>query len=327
MIGTIKVMLLYSDRTLFDPPLISIVTPCFNRAEFVLDAIESVSQQDYPCVEHIIIDGGSRDGTLEILARYPNLRVVSERDQGIYDALNKGLSLARGEVIGFLNTDDLYEPGIFRLIAEEFKRYPYVDAVVGEATIFRDDLEGHRLPVAKFPSVQQNALLNRATEGAPIFNAWFFRKRLFDKLGVFDTSYLYVADREFLIRMAFQPARFASVDRQVYNYRMHPGSITLSGKPSGEDRWMFESCALAKRYLDLDSLNPNARKCFQVWHSQMTTEQILTAWAKKAPLRMIRYAFAGLRYSPLGWPKIFTDQVIRRGSVWLRKTSRTGKIL
>jgi hypothetical protein len=174
--------------------------------------------------------------------------------------------------------------------------------------------------------VQQNELLMRATEGAPIFNAWFFRKRLFNQLGVFDTSYLYVADREFLIRMAFQPARFASVDLQVYNYRMHPGSYTLSGNPSGEDQWMFESCALAERYMVLSGLTPQARQCFKVWHSQITTEQALTAWGKWAPLRMIRYMLAGLRYNLFGWPKIFTVQVIKRAFVLIRKIFSTGNL-
>jgi glycosyltransferase involved in cell wall biosynthesis len=305
------------------PLLISIVTPCLNRAEFVLDAIESVSQQDYPSVEHIVMDGGSTDGTLEILDRCPHLRVLSQTDEGIYDALNKGIRLARGEVIGFLNTDDLYEPGIFQLVAEEFKRNPNVDAVVGGATIFRNNPEGQRLLVAKFPCVQQNDLLVRATEGAPIFNAWFFRKRMFDELGAFDTSYFYVADREFLIRMAFQAKTFGSVDKAFYHYRMHSGSYTLSGKPSGEDAWMVESCALAKRYLDLSGLSPKARKCFEVWHSQITVEQILTAWGKRAPLRMVRYMLAGLRYNPVGWPKIFMGHVIKRGSVLLREISST----
>jgi len=269
------------------------------------------------------MDGGSTDGTLEILNRCPHLRVLSQTDEGVYDALNKGIWLARGEVIGFLNTDDLYESRIFKLVVDEFERNPNVDAVVGGATIFRKNPDGKPLIIAKFPCVKENELLMRATQGAPIFNAWFFRKRVFDELGAFDTSYFYVADREFLTRMAFQAKTFGSVDKAFYHYRMHPGSYTLSGKPSGEDAWMFESCALAKRYLDLNGLSPKARKCFKVWHSQITTEQILTAWGRKAPLRMIRYMLAGLRYNPLGWPNVFMKKVIERCWILLDK-SRSG---
>jgi glycosyltransferase involved in cell wall biosynthesis len=304
---------------LFHPLLISIVTPCFNRAELVSEAVESVCRQDYPHLEHIIIDAGSTDGTLEVLRNYPHLRVYSEPDAGIYDALNKGVKLARGEVVGFLNTDDCYEPGILRLVAEEFERKPNIDALVGGATIFQQASDGKRRLVARFPSIQQQDLLIRATEGAPIFNAWFFRKRVFDELGGFETCYLYVADREFLLRMAFQATSFGSVDKALYHYRMHPGSYTLSGEPSGEDAWMFESRALATRYLDRAGLSRKARKCFKVWHSQIITEQILTAWGRKAPLRMIRYMLAGLRYNPLGWPNVFMKKVIERRWILLDK--------
>src|SRR4030066_1952836 len=94
-------------------PKVSIITPSYNRAGMIETAIQSVLSQNFPEVEHIIIDGGSTDGTLDVLKKYPHLRVVSEPDQGMYDALNKGLNLATGEIIGFLNTDDYYAPSVF----------------------------------------------------------------------------------------------------------------------------------------------------------------------------------------------------------------------
>ena len=292
--------------------LISIITPCFNRARFVADAVESARQQDYPYVEHIVMDGGSTDGTLEVLGRYPHLRVYSEPDKGIYDALNKSIRLTQGEVIGFLNTDDLYEPGIFGTVAQAFKDDPDIDALVGGASIFCDKSQVEVMTLATFPSIPQNELLIRATEGAPIFNAWFFRKRLFDELGVFDTRYLYVADRDFLIRMAFQNSSYASMNRPFYRYRMHPGSYTLSGQDSGEAGYMFESRDLAERYLRLKGISPRALKSFKAWHSQITTEQILTTLRKKAFGRMSGYMLIGLRYNYIGWPKIFVSKVMER---------------
>lgn len=258
------------------------------------------------------MDGGSTDGTLEVLGRYPHLRVYSEPDKGIYDALNKSIRLTQGEVIGFLNTDDLYEPGIFGTVAQAFKDDPDIDALVGGASIFYDKSQVEVMTLATFPSIPQNELLIRATEGAPIFNAWFFRKRLFDELGVFDTRYLYVADRDFLIRMAFQNSSYASMNRPFYRYRMHPGSYTLSGQDSGEAGYMFESRDLAERYLRLKGISPRALKSFKAWHSQITTEQILTTLRKKAFGRMSGYMLIGLRYNYIGWPKIFVSKVMER---------------
>ena len=94
-------------------PLISIITPSYNRAEMIREAVESILVQDYPSMEHIIIDGGSTDGTLSILKQYPPLKIRTEPDNGIYDALNKGLGIANGEIIGFLNTDDFYTQDTF----------------------------------------------------------------------------------------------------------------------------------------------------------------------------------------------------------------------
>ncbi|MBE3118097.1 MAG: glycosyltransferase [Candidatus Atribacteria bacterium] len=100
--------------------LISIITPSLNRADMIVTAIESVLAQNYPYFEHIIIDGGSTDGTLNVLGKYPHLRLISELDRGMYDAINKGLALASGEIIGFLNTDDLFADDIFAKVAKKF---------------------------------------------------------------------------------------------------------------------------------------------------------------------------------------------------------------
>ena len=92
--------------------LLSTITPCLNRANIIAVAIESATQPDYPNVVHLVIDSGSTDGTLDVLRRYPHLRVVSEPDRKMDDALNKGLRLAGGQVIGCLNTDDCYAAGV-----------------------------------------------------------------------------------------------------------------------------------------------------------------------------------------------------------------------
>ncbi len=107
-------------------------------------AIESVLAQQYEPFEHIVMDGGSTDTTLEQLAAYPHLRVVSEPDHGLYDALNKGIALARGEIIAQLSSDDAFEPGIFSSIAEVFTQNPEVDAVSEERAFLNAMPQGSR---------------------------------------------------------------------------------------------------------------------------------------------------------------------------------------
>jgi len=300
------------------PLLFSIITPCLNRVGFIAGAVESVLKQDSSRFEHIIMDGGSTDGTLEVLKRFPHLRVVSQPDDGIYDALNKGIRLAQGEVIGFLNSDDLYEQGIFGTVDLTFSNHPEIDALVGGASILQEKSTGDWELLATFPAVPQNELLVRATQGAPIFNAWFFRRQLFEEVGVFDTRYQYVADRDFLIRMAFQSRNYASLNRIFYHYRMHPGSFTLSGQDSGEAGFMFETRALAERYIRLEGIAAGDLRCIKSWHSQITAEQIVTAWRKKAIRRIFQYILVGFHYNPLGWPGIFMEKVIERFTVLLK---------
>jgi glycosyltransferase involved in cell wall biosynthesis len=295
-------------------PALSIVTPCLNRAALVPEAVESVRRQGYPAVEHIIMDGGSTDGTLDVLKRFPHLHVRSEPDKGLYDALNRGLRLASGQIVGFLNTDDLYEPGSLADVAQLFSRQPEIDAVVGGATIFRDRPQGEKpLTVAAFPCIRPGELLQRATVGAPIFNAWFFRKRLFDTLGAFDDRYLYVADRDLLIRMALRRIAYAGLDKPLYRYRMHAGSYTLSGQDSGEDPFMFESGALAESYLGKADLPRKALRSIKAWHSQITSDHIITAWHTGGYRRIPGYVLRGVRHN-IGWPMVFA------GKAWERLT-------
>ena len=303
-------------------PTISIVTPCLNRAGFIAEAIESVQQQNYPYVEHLIVDGGSTDGTLEGVGRYPHLHVSSEPDEGIYDALSKGIDRSHGEVIGFLNTDDLYEPGTLEIVGRTFADNPQADAVVGGASIFCTAADGKRTTLSIFPCVGQNELLLRSTQGAPVFNAWFFRRRLFDELGFFDCQYRYVADRDLLIRMALQDSPYVSLDNTLYHYRMHPGSYTLSGQDSGEAGYMFECRAVAERYLGLKGIGTEASDCLKAWHSQITMEHILTAWRRKAFGRATGYMLIGLRHNLSGWPTVFMRTARERFSILMAGDTR-----
>jgi glycosyltransferase involved in cell wall biosynthesis len=115
-----------------ETPTISIVTPSFNAAAYLEDAILSVSRQGRVAVEHIVTDAVSTDGTLEILRQYPHLRWISEPDRGQSDAINKGFLLAKGELVGWLNADDYYLPGALEAIANAAAAHPEADVIYGD---------------------------------------------------------------------------------------------------------------------------------------------------------------------------------------------------
>ncbi len=108
-------------------PLVSIITPSYNQVQYLEDTIQSVIQQDYPNIEYIVVDGGSTDGSLEVIERYKNKLAwwVSEPDQGQADAINKGFRKASGEIIAWLNSDDLYLPGAISSAVELFQENPH----------------------------------------------------------------------------------------------------------------------------------------------------------------------------------------------------------
>jgi glycosyltransferase involved in cell wall biosynthesis len=207
--------------------MISIITPCLNRAHFVQDAIQSVMEQNYTDFEHIIIDGGSTDGTLELLSKYPHLKVTSEPDRGMYDALNKGLAKIQGDIVGFLNTDDTYAPDCFREIIRTFEDKS-VDAAVGKAIISKGNSEENQPVIMEIAPSNPERLWEKLILGLPAFNAWFFRRETIKTTGVFNSDYRIIADREYLIRFWMHQPRYRILDRVIYNYHQHSESFTIN---------------------------------------------------------------------------------------------------
>ena len=285
-------------------PQISIVTPCLNRAHFLGEAIGSVLAQNHDGVEHIIVDGMSTDGTVELLARHPHLRVIREPDESLYDALNKGLRAATGDIIGHLNSDDLYPPGTFAEVAKAFAD-PQIDAVFGGAEIFEDDQSGERQTRHSFTGKTAAELsLANVTYGSPITNARFFRRRVYDRVGYLDLRYRIASDRDFLMRVALSEPRAALLDRVVYLYRMHSGSLTFHADPAAETKVREECLAIAEEYLGKPTLPPEARRCCRRWHERESAQAALRAMRAGEWARFQDYAARGLRANAL-WPVMF----------------------
>lgn len=183
-------------------PLVSIVTPTLQRVTLLEQTLRSVRAQAYRNVEHIVIDGGSTDGTQELLARYAgtyNLRWVSEPDRGIYDAVNKGLGSAQGEFLAYLNSDDLYFPWTVQAVVEAFESDPSADLVYGHA-IRQDGLHDWVVPVFMPPF----NVLASGGYGSLLQPVVFMRRRVRDRLGDFDTRFRFVADMDYWLRAGRQ---------------------------------------------------------------------------------------------------------------------------
>jgi glycosyltransferase involved in cell wall biosynthesis len=205
-----------------DLPLVSVVTPSLNQGRYVEAAIQSVLEQEYPRLEHIVVDGGSTDGTLDVLRRHPHLRWVSEPDRGQADAVNKGVAMAAGEVIGWLNADDLYLPGAIRAGVDALRESGAALVYGGWRQIDEDGRTIRDVPPVPFDYRAQLEERNAVAQPGSLIT-----REAWEAVGGLDSSYRYAMDYELWLRLA---ARFevVHVDRVLGAYRYHPVSKTVA---------------------------------------------------------------------------------------------------
>jgi glycosyltransferase involved in cell wall biosynthesis len=208
---------------------ISVVTPSFNQASFIHEALESVSIQNYPNYEHLVIDGLSTDGTIEVLQNFDAVKVssgvtwVSERDNGQSEALNKGFRQATGDIIGWLNADDRYREGCFEHVAKMFEENPGIDILYGDYCVV--DEAGGLIRIK--PEIAFNAfvLFYHRVLYIPTA-ATFFRRRVFDEGNWINEKLQYVMDLEFFIRLAVEGYQFEHIPKLLADFRLQPASKT-----------------------------------------------------------------------------------------------------
>jgi glycosyltransferase involved in cell wall biosynthesis len=206
-------------------PLVSIITPVYNGSEYLDALIQSVLNQNYPNVEHIIIDDGSRDNgaTVAVLRKYPHLHWWSRPNQGQYATMNEGLLAAQGEIVCFISADDIMAPGAIHAVAEILARKPSWDAVFGTTSYI--DANGNRYP---YPVPMQRAPISFVIYFAHVPHCSFYVKRLslFNQRLLFNPFFQFVGDYEWMIRIGRSKLRVGTIRQELSRVRIHPNQAT-----------------------------------------------------------------------------------------------------
>jgi glycosyltransferase involved in cell wall biosynthesis len=250
-------------RVTGEPPRVAIVTPSYRMARFIGETVDSVLSQDYPHVDYLVVDGGSDDGTVELLEGR-GVRYVSEPDDGQADAVNKGFALTEGELFTFLNADDTLLPGGLGKAVEALRLDPGAAVVYGQA----DYVDEEGSTVAPYPTApfDRDLLAHECFICQP---AALMRREAFAEVGMLDTSLDCAIDYDLWIRLS-ERARFAYLEERLATSRMHADNKSLGRR----DELYRESIELAKRhfgYVPMAWLAPYA--AFRTTGADQFTEQ------------------------------------------------------
>ena len=205
-------------------PLVSIVTPSYNQAAYLKQTLKSVLEQDYPRLEYLVVDGASTDGSVEIIKRYADKLDfwISEKDSGQAEAINKGLSRAKGEIVAWLNSDDIYVPGTVSAVVKAFQDNPGVVMIYGN--MLSIDENGQTTNLFKYKQFTLEDLLCFQIIGQP---AVFFRREAVEVAGGLDTTYHCLLDHHLWLRIALQ-GQILHIDETWAVARYHPDAKNIT---------------------------------------------------------------------------------------------------
>jgi len=251
------------------PLTVSVITPSYNQGRFIERTIRSVLEQDYP-LQYVVMDGGSRDETLDVLRRFDGqLRWASESDRGQAHAVNKGIAATHGEIIGWLNSDDVYYAGAVRRAVEQFQAHPEADIVYGDAHHIDEGgciIDAYPTEEYDFERLKDTCFLCQP--------ATFFRRRLVSRIGLLAERLWLCMDYEYWLRAGLSGARFLHVPEPLAGSRLYRENKTLANRlavheeinhmllrllGSVPDQWLLNH---ARTYWQERGLDRNSRLCF-----------------------------------------------------------------
>ena len=231
---------------------ISIITVCFNSEKTIRDTIESVIAQDYTDIEYIIVDGGSNDSTMSIIQEYEDSinTVITEIDKGIYDAMNKGIKLATGDVIGILNSDDIFENSlVISDVIKLFKSIPSVSLIFGDVVIV-DPIKTEN--IIRFCSSKNFRRWKLRFGWMPPHPATFIKKTVYEQVGNYSLDYKISADYELFVRMLMvNQLNYSRMNKILV--RQRAGGVSTSGFKSSLllNSEIVEACKINGFYTNL----------------------------------------------------------------------------
>lgn len=232
-------------------PKITVVTPSYNQGHFLEETILSVLNQNYSNLEFFVIDGGSTDCSVDVILKYSSQITwwVSEKDKGQSDAINKGFRKGSGDILAWLNSDDVYCPGALQAVASFFSTHPKMGAVIGDQVVI--DSKGRQIDFKKSAPVSfRAALYSTCAVPQP---ATFFTRDAWRLAGELDTSLQYVMDFEFFLRMMSAGIKFGTVRVPLAKFRLHTGSKTILEQA---DRVVAANRLIQDRFLGIKRRSP-----------------------------------------------------------------------
>jgi|SRR5665647_147173 len=235
-------------------PKISIITPNYNYGQFIGQAIESVLNQDYENIEHIIVDDGSTDNSVEIISKYvekypDKIKLIQQTNRGQSSAINAGLMRVKGEIIGWLNSDDLYCMDIFKQIVDEFNRKQHIDIIYGDLVIM--DKNGKIAKKIRQLPMDKTVGVFKGFGKLVASNTVFWRAILTERIGYFNEAFVCNMDGEYFSRL-FYAGKSKHINKCLASFRVHPLSNSSNSNPDKMKRYYFElDYELRKSYSNL----------------------------------------------------------------------------